>query len=79
MLIMGLYSQYISQITSNSTSLCTSLQPKRTMHFKRLLGLKVIKRHIVLNKEVLYAWKYLKANPTINNYYLEVYKDSNHY
>jgi hypothetical protein len=22
----------------------------------------------MLNKEVLYAWKYPKANPTINNY-----------
>jgi hypothetical protein len=49
------------------------------MHFKGLLGLKLTKCYIILNKEVLYAWKYAKVNPTINNYYLEVYKDSNHY
>jgi hypothetical protein len=42
---------------------------------KGLLGLTLTKRYIILNKEVLYAWKYPKANPTINNYYLEVYKD----
>jgi hypothetical protein len=33
---------------------------------------------MILNKEVLYAWKYPKADLAINNYYLEVYKDSNH-
>ncbi len=79
MLIMGLYSQYISKITCNSTSLCTSLQPKRLMHFKRFSRSKLTKRYIILTKEVIYAWKYPKVDPTINNYYLEVYKDSNHY
>jgi hypothetical protein len=65
MLIMGLYSQYISKITSNSTSLCTFLQPKKTMHFKRFTRSKLIKHYIILTKEVLYAWKYPKVNPTI--------------
>ncbi len=49
------------------------------MHFKRFTRSKLIKRYIILDKEVLYAWKYPKVNPTINNDYLEVYKDSNHY
>jgi hypothetical protein len=55
MLIMGLYSQYISKITSNFTSLYTSLQPKRTMHFKRFIRFKLIKRYIILNKEVFFT------------------------
>jgi hypothetical protein len=76
MLIMGLDSQYINKITSNSTSFCTSLQPKRIMH---LLDLKLTKHYIISSKEIFYIWKYPKVDPTINNYYLEVYKDSNHY
>jgi hypothetical protein len=42
------------------------------MHFKRFIRSKLAKSYIILNKEVLYAWKYPKVNPTINNYYLEV-------
>jgi uncharacterized membrane protein YqhA len=38
MLIIGLYSQYISKITFNSTSPFTFLQHKKRMHLERLLG-----------------------------------------
>jgi hypothetical protein len=82
MLIMGLYSQYISKITFNSTSLCTSLQPKRRMHFKRFIRFKLIKRYIILNKEVfstlgniqrliqlliIITWRFIKIQTIITN------------
>jgi hypothetical protein len=77
---MGMYSQYINKTTSNFTSLFTSLQHKNdNALWKVYWVLKLIKGYINLNKEVLCAWKYPKANSTINNYCLEVYKDSNHY
>ncbi len=79
MLIMNVYSQYISKTRSNSTSLFTSLQHKNeNLFWKVYLVFKSINRYINFNKKVLCTWKYPKVNLIINNYYLEVNNDSNH-
>ncbi len=56
LLIMGLYSQYInrSHLILHPFSLLHNIKKKQCT-FKGLLGLKLIKRYIDWNKEVLYA------------------------
>ncbi len=80
MLIMCLYSQFISKTTFNFTYLSPFCNiKKKNTSWKVYYVIKLIKRYTNLNKEVFCAWKYPKVNSTINNYYLKVYKDSNHF
>jgi hypothetical protein len=55
MLIMGLYSQYSVKSLLIPHPFAPFYNLKRQCTLKGLLGLKLIKRYIILNKEVLYT------------------------